>query len=277
MPREWYTTIQDQNPTIPKTEFQSSLNLRGYSYNQLFNNILKIKDPKTRDIMFRFHARCLPINYLHNKQCPLCKEDMSKDPYGHLFFSCKKTKQFIKINKLKNFIYITTGKGKNWHHTRIRQNNNFINRITPKLSPIAKKDQEVNADYANHRFHKEYFEWNYKAIDYDLTRSFAYRNLMTLILHNIWIWICNQIYSEDPLTNESLSYSSLLKKWHKLATLEYIKKAKDLKNLSAKDHNNFKDPKILLTSTIKLRKTTANYYCIPESSLPNIISFDQFI
>ncbi|KAM9950188.1 hypothetical protein ACTFIT_011432 [Dictyostelium discoideum] len=58
---------------------------------------------------------------------------------------------------------------------------------------------------------------------------------------------------------------------------EYIKKAKDLKNLSAKDHNNFKDPKILLTSTIKLRKTTANYYCIPESSLPNIISFDQFI
>ncbi|KAM9952408.1 hypothetical protein ACTFIT_003107 [Dictyostelium discoideum] len=274
---EWYTTIQDQNPTIPKTEFQSSLNLRGYSYNQLFNNILKIKDPKTRDTMFRFHARCLPINYLHNKQCPLCKEDMSKDPYGHLFFSCKKTKQFIKINKLKNFIYITTGKGKNWHHTRIRQNNNFINRITPKLSPTAKKDQEVNADYANHRFHKEYFEWNYKAIDYDLTRSFAYRNLMALILHNIWIWICNQIYSEDPLTDESLSYSSLLKKWHKLATLEYIKKAKDLKNLSAKDHNNFKDPKILLTSTIKLRKTTANYYCIPESSLPNIISFDQFI
>ncbi|EAL62940.1 hypothetical protein DDB_G0289049 [Dictyostelium discoideum AX4] len=39
--------------------------------------------------------------------------------------------------------------------------------ITPKLSPTAKKDQEVNADYANHRFHKEYFEWNYKAIDYD--------------------------------------------------------------------------------------------------------------
>ncbi|KAN0016000.1 hypothetical protein ACTFIU_005950 [Dictyostelium citrinum] len=63
---EWYTTIQDQNPTIPKTEFQSSLNLRGYSYNQLFNNILKIKDPKIRDTMFRFHARCLPINYLHS-------------------------------------------------------------------------------------------------------------------------------------------------------------------------------------------------------------------
>ncbi|KAN0036650.1 hypothetical protein ACTFIV_001954 [Dictyostelium citrinum] len=100
---------------------------------------------------------------------------------------------------------------------------------------------------------------------------------MALILHNIWIWICNQIYSEDPLTDESLSYSSLQKKWHKLATLEYIKKAKDLKNLSTKDHNNFKDPMILLTPTIKLRKIKANYYCIPESSLPNIISFDQFI
>ncbi|KAN0033824.1 hypothetical protein ACTFIV_000298 [Dictyostelium citrinum] len=79
------------------------------------------------------------------------------------------------------------------------------------------------------------------------------------------------------VADESLSYSSLQKKWHKLATLEYIKKAKDLKNLSTKDHNNFKDPMILLTSTIKLRKITANYYCIPESSLPNIISFDQFI
>ncbi|KAN0006782.1 hypothetical protein ACTFIU_004973 [Dictyostelium citrinum] len=82
---------------------------------------------------------------------------------------------------------------------------------------------------------------------------------------------------EDLLTDEILSYSSLLKKWHILATLEYIIKAKVLKNLSAKDHNNFKDPKTLLTSMIKLRKTTANYYCIPESSLTNIISSHQFI
>ncbi|KAM9945977.1 hypothetical protein ACTFIT_004260 [Dictyostelium discoideum] len=83
---------------------------------------------------------------------------------------------------------------------------------------------------------------------------------------------------EEQLKQELNNYceeTSL--KYISAITLEYIKKAKDLKNLSAKDHNNFKDPKILLTSTIKLRKTTANYYCIPESSLPNIISFDQFI
>ncbi|EAL64199.1 hypothetical protein DDB_G0286497, partial [Dictyostelium discoideum AX4] len=119
--------------------------------------------------------------------------------------------------------------------------------------------------------------WNYKAIGYVLTRSFAYRNLMALILPNIWIWICNQIYREDPLTEESLSYSSLLKKWPKLAPFEFIKKAKVLKNFSAKGHNNFKDPKILFPSTIKVRKTTANFFCIPESFFPNIIFFDQFI
>ncbi|KAN0028668.1 hypothetical protein ACTFIV_010517 [Dictyostelium citrinum] len=72
-------------------------------------------------------------------------------------------------------------------------------------------------------------------------------------------------------------HTAPFKKWHKLATLEYIKKVKELKIVSVKDHNNFKDPKILFTSTTKLRKTTANHYCIPESSRPNIISFDQFI
>ncbi|KAN0032740.1 hypothetical protein ACTFIV_006660 [Dictyostelium citrinum] len=156
--------------------------------------------------MLIFHARCLPINYLHNKHCTLCNEEMGKDPNGHLFFSCKKTKQFIEINKLKNFIFITI------------------------------------------------------AIDYDLSRSFTYKNLIALILHNIWIWICNQLYSDIPPTDITLSYNSLLKKWHKLATLEYIKKANELKIVSAKDHNNFKDPNILLTLTTKLRKITANQY-----------------
>ncbi|KAN0041631.1 hypothetical protein ACTFIV_004175 [Dictyostelium citrinum] len=82
---------------------------------------------------------------------------------------------------------------------------------------------------------------------------------------------------DNPSIDSTLSYSSLLMKWIKLATLEYFKKAKELKIVSAKDHNNFKDPKILLTLTTKPRKTTAKYYCIPESSLPNLISFDQFI
>ncbi|KAM9951252.1 hypothetical protein ACTFIT_012363 [Dictyostelium discoideum] len=31
--------------------------------------------------MFRFHSRCLPLNYLHNKDCPLCNMNMKNDPY----------------------------------------------------------------------------------------------------------------------------------------------------------------------------------------------------
>ncbi|KAM9966314.1 hypothetical protein ACTFIR_006520 [Dictyostelium discoideum] len=46
-----------------------------------------------------------------------------------------------------------------------------------------KKDNGVNIDYANFRFHKEYFEWGYKCVNYDLSRIFAYKNIMALIIH----------------------------------------------------------------------------------------------
>ncbi|KAM9985028.1 hypothetical protein ACTFIY_009454 [Dictyostelium cf. discoideum] len=125
---EWYNEIHKTDNTIPKTEFQQSLNLRGYSYEKLFENVLKIKDPKTKDTMFRFHARCLPLNYLHKKGCTLCNENLGKDPYGHLFFKCKETLEFIQPHKLKNFIYIATGRGKHWTHERTRSNNFTINK-----------------------------------------------------------------------------------------------------------------------------------------------------
>ncbi|KAM9985108.1 hypothetical protein ACTFIY_009543 [Dictyostelium cf. discoideum] len=216
---EWYEEIHKMDINIPKTEFQSTLNLRGYSYDHLFENILKIKDPKTKDTMFRFHARCLPLNHLHHKVCKLCEENLGKDPYGHLFFSCKKTLEFIQPHRLKNFI------------------------IRPIIPSNMKKDHEVNIDYANLRFHKEHFEWGYKSVNYDLSRTFSYRNIMALILHNVW----------------------------------NIKKAKDLKLTLSKDPKNFIDPNDFLKQTTTLRKLTCKMYCIQESVLPNLISFDQFI
>ncbi|KAM9960200.1 hypothetical protein ACTFIW_009326 [Dictyostelium discoideum] len=189
----------------------------------------------------------------------------------------EKTLEFIQPHKLKNFIYIATGKGKHWIHERTRSNNLTTNKIKPIIPQNMKKDHEVNIDYANLRFHNEHFEWGYKCINYDLSRTFAYRNIMALIIHNIWGWICNQLYSEEPSEVEKLSYSNLLNKWYKLATLEYIKKAKDLKINLSKDPNNFKDPNDYLKQITKLRKLTCKVYCIPESVLPNIISFDQFI
>ncbi|EAL68489.1 hypothetical protein DDB_G0278633 [Dictyostelium discoideum AX4] len=54
-----------------------------YTYDQLFVKIQKLKDPKGRDTMQRFHARFLPINHLHNKVCPICNNEMNNDPYEH--------------------------------------------------------------------------------------------------------------------------------------------------------------------------------------------------
>ncbi|EAL73758.1 hypothetical protein DDB_G0268610 [Dictyostelium discoideum AX4] len=88
------------------TSHQQSIQLLWkYTYDQLFVKIQKLKDPKGRDTMQRFHARCLPINHLHNKVCPICNNEMNNDPYGHLFFNCQHTINFINHDKLKNFIY----------------------------------------------------------------------------------------------------------------------------------------------------------------------------
>ncbi|KAM9961257.1 hypothetical protein ACTFIR_004095 [Dictyostelium discoideum] len=149
-------------------------------------------------------------------------------------------------------------------------NNKCYNRIIPIIPPSMKKDHEVNIDYANNKFHKEYFEWGYKCVNYDLSRTFAYRNIMALIIHNIWVWICNQLYNDEPSKDEKLSYPNLLNKWYKLATLEYIKKAKDLKLTLSKDPGNFQNSDDITKQIIKLRKLTCKCSLI-------IISFDQFI
>ncbi|KAM9961972.1 hypothetical protein ACTFIR_004844 [Dictyostelium discoideum] len=97
-----------------------------------------------------------------------------------------------------------------------------------------KKDHEINIDYIQSKFHKPHFEWCYKAIDYDLSRHFSY-NIIALILHQIWIWICNQIYSDDKIQEANLDYINILKKWYRSATLDYINKVKNFKQASSKD------------------------------------------
>ncbi|KAN0050921.1 hypothetical protein ACTA71_004222 [Dictyostelium dimigraforme] len=99
------------------------------------------------------------------------------------------------------FLFNSTGSNKNWSYKRFNYNNKLVNQITP-----------VNADHALDQFHKPFFEWNYKAINYDLNRSFAYRNLIALILHHIWIWICNQLYNQEKEDISTLDYELILKK-----------------------------------------------------------------
>ncbi|KAM9983684.1 hypothetical protein ACTFIY_000417 [Dictyostelium cf. discoideum] len=106
---EWYDKINFKDPHIPKTEFQKNLLLRGYSYNQIFANILKIRDPKTRNTMFRFYSRCLPLNYLHNKICNMCNlnidniiQDTTLD-YEIILKKWYKAASLDYINKIKNY------------------------------------------------------------------------------------------------------------------------------------------------------------------------------
>ncbi|KAN0029626.1 hypothetical protein ACTA71_007758 [Dictyostelium dimigraforme] len=226
--------------------------------------------------MLRFHSRCLPLNYLHDKQCIMCNNDMSKDPYGHLFFNCIKTKEFIKIHKLKRFLFDSTGSNKNWSYKRFDNNNKLVNQITPIIPENKMKDHQINADYALDQFHKPFFEWNYKAINYDLNRSFAYRNLIALILHHIWIWICNQLYSQEKEDTSTLDYELILKKWHKSARLEFIKKIKTFKLDNSKQPHLINTPNTINNITI-IRNEIIKDYCIPKTILPKRVIIDKFI
>ncbi|KAN0055269.1 hypothetical protein ACTA71_008374 [Dictyostelium dimigraforme] len=217
--QEWYKEINHMDPTIPKTEFKKDLKLKGYNYNNLFRNVLEIKDPKTRNTMFRFHSRCLPLNYLHDKQCIMCNNSMSNDPYGHLFFNCIKTKEFIKIHKLKRFLFDSTGSNKNWSYKRFDNNNKLVNQITPIIPENKMKDHQVNTDYALDQFHKPFFEWNYKAINYDLNRSF----------------------------------------WHKSARLEFIKKIKTFKLDNSKQPHLINTPNTINNITIIRNEIVKDY------------------
>ncbi|KAM9946041.1 hypothetical protein ACTFIT_004330 [Dictyostelium discoideum] len=75
-----------------------------------------------------------------------------------------------------------------------------------------KKDHEINIDYIHIRFHIPQFVWCYKPIDYDLLRHFAYKNQIGMILHQVWIWICNQFYSDDKIQATKLDYDIILEK-----------------------------------------------------------------
>ncbi|KAM9990889.1 hypothetical protein ACTFIY_006923 [Dictyostelium cf. discoideum] len=103
------------------------------------------------------------------------------------------------------------------------------------------------------------------------SQNFYQKNIIALILQNVWVWICNQLYSNEPKKDEKLSYSNLINKWFKQAILEYIKKAKDLNLTLSKDPKNFIDPNDFLKKITTLRKLTCKMYCIQESVLPNLI------
>ncbi|KAM9973968.1 hypothetical protein ACTFIW_007630 [Dictyostelium discoideum] len=156
---------------------------------------------------------------LKRKKSFKCGFFIAVDPYGHLFFDCTKTKSFINTTKLMGFIYKTTGGRINWTHERSIINNKTTNKIIPIIPTNMKKDHEINIDYIHIRFHKPHFTWCYKAIDYDLSRHFSYKNLIALILHQL-----KTIKSHHQKTHSIKNKT------------EFIKNIKTIKNQIIKDY-----------------------------------------
>ncbi|KAM9995541.1 hypothetical protein ACTFIY_001719 [Dictyostelium cf. discoideum] len=194
-----------------------------------------------------------------------------------IYSSSISTKTFINTTKLKGFIYKTTGGKNNWLHEKTTTNNKTTNKITPIIPTNMKKDHEINIDNNQVRFHKPYFEWCYKAINYDLSRPFAYRNLIALIFQQIWIWICNQIFNDEKSQNETLDYNIILEKWYKSSTLDYINKIKNFKLQATKDSLQVCNTNTYIKKIIDIKIEIANDYCITRKILPNIVIVDQFI
>ncbi|KAM9945072.1 hypothetical protein ACTFIT_003323 [Dictyostelium discoideum] len=233
------------------TQHQQSIQLLWkYTYNQLFVKIQKLKDPKGRDTMQRFHARCLPINHLHNKVCPICNNEMNNDPYGHLFFNCQHTINFINHDKLKYFIYKNCNGNKNWSLTKNQTTKLYTLIYKPQTNNKAfKPDPTININFhfaENAQYKKYRFNWNYINTNLDLVRTHAYWNIISLVIHQIWIWLCKSLFDinitqsidnwNNQINNTTLDYDILKSKWHKLIRLEYSRTLSNFNQYSIKNN-----------------------------------------
>ncbi|KAN0000783.1 hypothetical protein ACTFIZ_001227 [Dictyostelium cf. discoideum] len=68
MDAKWYHEIHKTESNIPMTEFQSTLNLRGYIYDQFFNNILK----RSKCILSLYNGLIIQTHMGGELLIPLC-------------------------------------------------------------------------------------------------------------------------------------------------------------------------------------------------------------
>ncbi|KAN0038429.1 hypothetical protein ACTA71_000605 [Dictyostelium dimigraforme] len=96
-----------------------------------------------------------------------------------------------------------------------------------------------------------------------------------------------KIYSNTNSTNpgklhqekediSTLDYELILKKWHKSARLEFIKKIKTFKLDNSKQPHLINAPNTTNKITI-IRNEIIKDYCIPKTILPKRVIIDKFI
>ncbi|KAM9941607.1 hypothetical protein ACTFIT_008169 [Dictyostelium discoideum] len=98
-----------------------------------------------------------------------------------------------------------------------------------------------NAQYKIYRFN-----WNYINTNLDLVRTHAYWNIISLVIHQIWIWLCKSLFDinitqsidnwNNQINNTTLDYDILKSKWHKLIRLEYSRTLSNFNQYSIKNN-----------------------------------------
>ncbi|KAM9941943.1 hypothetical protein ACTFIT_005311 [Dictyostelium discoideum] len=90
------------------------------------------------------------------------------------------------------------------------------------------------------------FNWNYINTNLDLVRTHAYWNIISLVIHQIWIWLCKSLFDinitqsidnwNNQINNTTLDYDILKSKWHKLIRLEYSRTLSNFNHYSIKNN-----------------------------------------
>ncbi|KAM9941567.1 hypothetical protein ACTFIT_008129 [Dictyostelium discoideum] len=247
--------VQILQPILIKNQTSQTLTTNNIplppTLKEIYSTILNNHQyPKGRDTMQRFHARCLPINHLHNKVCPICNNEMNNDPYGHLFFNCQHTINFINHDKLKYFIYKNCNGNKNWSLTKNQTTKLYTHIYKPQTNnKVFKPDPTININFhfaENAQYKKYRSNWNYINTNLDLVRTHAYWNIISLVIHQIWIWLCKSLFDinitqsidnwNNQINNTTLDYDILKSKWHKLIRWEYSRTLSNFNQYSIKNN-----------------------------------------
>ncbi|KAM9987090.1 hypothetical protein ACTFIY_011521 [Dictyostelium cf. discoideum] len=162
---------------------------------------------------------------------------MNDDPYGHLFIHCTITRHYINIPTLSQNICKITNNPNNPSFTILN------NPINPIFNSKFKPDHHIHGYYLSDRNTTGKFEWSYRDLNFDLNRTEAYRNYISIILHYVWIWICKILFNLNlsqtdkfALLQERINFETIHKKWIDIINLELSKTAQQFNIIAIKNN-----------------------------------------
>ncbi|KAM9975244.1 hypothetical protein ACTFIW_000871 [Dictyostelium discoideum] len=77
----------------------------------------------------------------------------------------------------------------------------FTTTPSPIFNSIFTPDHHIHGYYISDRNSTGKFEWSYRDLNFDLNRTEAYRNYISIVFHCIWVWISPHIDNSFPPIN----------------------------------------------------------------------------